>query len=53
MKKNQQPIHNPYTFDPFEPHPRDLEAAIGRFLGLLLGLGIAIIICGIISIISA
>lgn len=64
----EDPIHNPYTFDPFEdedklterfvrsghePHPRDLESAIGRFLGFLFGLGIAITICGIISIISA
>ena len=52
-KQHRTTIHNPYTFDPFEPHPRDLESAIGRFLGLLLGLGIAITICGIISILSA
>ena len=51
--KQEDPIHNPYTFDPFEPHPRDLESAIGRFLGFLLGLGVAITICGIISIFTA
>ena len=46
----EEPPYNPYTFDPYEPHPRDLESAIGRFLGFLFGLGIAITICGIISI---
>lgn len=54
--KQEDPIHTPYTpytFDPYEPHPRDLESAIGRFLGFLFGIGIAIALCGIISIFTA
>ena len=49
----EEPPYNPYTFDPYKPHPRDLESAMGRFLGFLFGLGIAITLCGIISIFTA
>lgn len=52
MKKDERPF-NPYTFDPFEPHPRGLESAIGRFLGFMFGVGIAIALCGLISIFTA
>ena len=41
----EEPPYNPYTFDPYEPHPRDLESAIGRFLGFLFGIGIGIPRC--------
>ena len=50
--KQEDPIHNPYTFDPFEPHPRDLESAIVGCLGYILGFGLAIIICSVIYIFS-
>ena len=51
MKKDERPF-NPYTFDPYEPHPRDLESAIVGCLGYILGFGLAIIICSVIYIFS-
>lgn len=39
-------------YDPYEPAPRDLEAAIGRFLGVMLGFGVSIIVCGLIYMFS-
>lgn len=39
-------------YDPNEPTPTDLEDAIGGCLGLILGFGVALIVCGLIYMIS-